>query len=89
MLIVVSILGWGTTEFGGPVSTKLQKVSLNVVNPSKCEAAYPDSITSGHICTFTQNKDTCSYDSGWKIVSFSLFLCIQAIFIKLDNFRSI
>lgn len=63
-MIIFELLGWGTTEFGGPVSTRLQKVYLNVVDQSQCQAAYPDSITSSHICTFTRNKDTCSYDSG-------------------------
>lgn len=51
-------------EYGGPVSNRLQKVSLDVQSQSKCENAYPNRITSGQFCTHTRNKDTCSYDSG-------------------------
>lgn len=40
------------------------KVSLDVVDLSRCERAYPNRITSAQICTFTNGKDTCSYDSG-------------------------
>lgn len=39
-------------------------MSLDVTNQTKCEAAYPNSITSGQICTYSRGKDTCSYDSG-------------------------
>lgn len=57
-------LGWGTIEFGGPLSQRLQKVSLEVTNQSHCEAAYPNKITSGQFCTYTPGKDTCNSDSG-------------------------
>ncbi|XP_055317480.1 venom serine protease-like [Sitodiplosis mosellana] len=60
----VVALGWGTIEYGGPVSSRLQKVALDVTSQLKCEAAYPNRITSGQFCTYTRNKDTCSYDSG-------------------------
>lgn len=60
----VEALGWGTVEYGGPVSNRLQKVALDVTSQTKCEAAYPNRITSGQFCTYTRNKDTCSYDSG-------------------------
>lgn len=60
----VEALGWGTIEYGGPVSSRLLKVQLDVVNQSRCEATYPQSFTSAQLCTFSRNKDTCSYDSG-------------------------
>lgn len=61
----VEALGWGTTSFGGTVSTKLQKVTLDVVENAQCQNAYPDTpITSAQICTYTPDKDTCGYDSG-------------------------
>lgn len=60
----VEALGWGTTEFGGPLSNRLQKVSLDVINQSACESAYPNRITSGQFCTYTRGKDTCNSDSG-------------------------
>lgn len=60
----VEALGWGTLEFGGPLSNRLQKVSLEVTNQSYCESAYPNKITSGQFCTYTPGKDTCNSDSG-------------------------
>lgn len=60
----VEALGWGTIEFGGPVSNRLQKVSLEVTNHSSCESAYPNRITSAQFCTYSQGKDTCQSDSG-------------------------
>lgn len=57
-------MGWGTIEYGGPVSTRLQKVILDIVSQPKCEQSYPGSITSAQICTYARGKDTCSYDSG-------------------------
>lgn len=61
----VEALGWGSTSFGGSPSTKLRKVFLDVVNLEQCKNAYPDSvITTGQVCTYTPEKDTCSYDSG-------------------------
>lgn len=60
----VEAIGWGTIQFGGPVSTKLLKVFLDVVHLSQCETAFPNRIISSQVCTLTQGKDTCSYDSG-------------------------
>lgn len=60
----VEALGWGTTSFGGPLSNRLQKVSLDVTNQSYCESAYPNKITSAQFCTYTPEKDTCNSDSG-------------------------
>lgn len=60
----VEALGWGTTEFGGPVSNRLRKVSLNVTSQSMCQAAYPNKINSGQFCTYSRGKDTCNSDSG-------------------------
>lgn len=60
----VEAIGWGTVEHGGPVSSRLLKVSLDVVNQTKCESSYPNSVTSAQLCTYSRNKDTCSYDSG-------------------------
>lgn len=60
----VEALGWGTTEFGGPISTKLLKVALDVVDLSRCQSAYPGRVTDAQVCTYAPNRDTCSYDSG-------------------------
>lgn len=61
---ILEAAGWGTLEFGGPVSSKLMKVPLNVVDISKCATAYPNSITTSQVCTYTSGKDTCNLDSG-------------------------
>lgn len=61
-------LGWGTIEFGGPISSRLLKVQLDVVDQSRCENAYSQSFTSAQVCTFTRNKDTCSQDSGGPLI---------------------
>lgn len=54
----VILTGWGTTEFGGPMSKKLQKVTLDVTPQSRCKADYPYS-DSTMLCTYTLDKDTC------------------------------
>lgn len=57
-------LGWGTQEFGGPISAKLMKVTLTATDQATCSNSYPGSITSGQFCTYQPGKDTCQYDSG-------------------------
>ncbi|XP_058461897.1 venom serine protease 34-like isoform X2 [Malaya genurostris] len=56
-------VGWGSTDFGDPKSNVLLKVSLTVIDPSKCYATFKNyAITQ--ICTFVPGKDTCQSDSG-------------------------
>lgn len=58
---------WHMNDFcstGGPLSNRLQKVSLEITNQSSCESAYPNKITSAQFCTYTNGKDTCNSDSG-------------------------
>lgn len=52
----VQALGWGSKEFAGPQSSKLQGVTLDIVSSRTCSAK--------QICTFTRFKDTCQSDSG-------------------------
>lgn len=52
----VTAAGWGTTSFGGTTSKVLQKVELQTVADKLC--------TNTMICTYTEDKDTCQYDSG-------------------------
>lgn len=65
----VEATGWGTLEFGGPLSTTLQKVSLNVISNENCETQYPAAITPQQMCTFRRNKDTCQvqFSSFYKL----------------------
>lgn len=61
----VEALGWGTIEFGGPVSPFLQEVALTVITNEQCAQAYPgSSILPTQMCTYRPNKDTCQFDSG-------------------------
>ncbi|KAL5287656.1 hypothetical protein ACFFRR_008512 [Megaselia abdita] len=60
------IVGWGTQEFAGPVSTVLQKATVVVDSANNCRQYYP-SLTTNQICTKPQyysNSDSCQYDSG-------------------------
>lgn len=54
----VEALGWGTTSFGGLLSTTLQEVSLNVISNAKCRPSYSN-LLSSQLCTFARDKDTC------------------------------
>lgn len=51
----VEATGWGMTEFGGPLSKTLQKVTLDVIPNANC----PDAASLKQMCTYTPNKDTC------------------------------
>ncbi|XP_058835399.1 venom serine protease-like, partial [Topomyia yanbarensis] len=67
--MVVEATGWGTLDFGGPVSTVLRKVSLNVISYETCRQRMPSSgIKTSQICTFAKDRDACQYDSGGPIL---------------------
>ncbi|XP_050547384.1 venom protease-like [Daktulosphaira vitifoliae] len=65
--------GWGLTSTGGPPSSHLQKVDLDLISMDKCKASY--GITKllnigihneSQLCagSETEEKDTCQGDSG-------------------------
>lgn len=59
--------GWGQTEYTGPKSDVLLKVSLTVTTNNYCSQMHPSMIiTSNQMCTYTPGKDTCQSDSGGK-----------------------
>lgn len=61
----VETTGWGATEFGGSVSSQMQKVNLVVTPNSKCSIFYPDNaVDANSICTYERGKDACQSDSG-------------------------
>ncbi|KAK7072085.1 Testisin [Halocaridina rubra] len=62
--------GWGVTESGGEVSSKLREVSLDAISNSECSSLYQNSftITSNMICTLTPSKDACQGDSGGPLI---------------------
>uniref|UniRef100_A0A1Q3FQZ4 Putative venom serine protease 34 n=1 Tax=Culex tarsalis TaxID=7177 RepID=A0A1Q3FQZ4_CULTA len=59
-------LGWGTTEFGGPMAEDLQKVTLQVTPLGTCRSqlASYGAVQNNQLCTFSVDKDSCQYDSG-------------------------
>uniref|UniRef100_A0A182WDZ3 Peptidase S1 domain-containing protein n=1 Tax=Anopheles minimus TaxID=112268 RepID=A0A182WDZ3_9DIPT len=59
--LLVDIAGWGTTTFGGPMSTVLRKTTLNVLQNENCAAQY---VNDQKVCTFASGRDSCQYDSG-------------------------
>ncbi|KAK9309603.1 hypothetical protein QLX08_000821 [Tetragonisca angustula] len=63
----VELLGWGTTDFGGPPSDILQKVTLSVLTNQQCSKTYPN-ITRNQICTYAEGKDSCQMDSGGPVL---------------------
>lgn len=60
----LTAVGWGATEYGGPVSKVLKKAQLQIVTLQKC-AEKNKFITNEKICTSdSQSGSTCSRDSG-------------------------
>uniref|UniRef100_A0A2M3ZZ75 Putative cub domain serine protease n=1 Tax=Anopheles triannulatus TaxID=58253 RepID=A0A2M3ZZ75_9DIPT len=57
----VDIAGWGTTSFGGPMSTVLRKTTLTVLPNGSCSAPF---LNDMKLCTFATGRDSCQYDSG-------------------------
>ncbi|XP_055705662.1 venom serine protease 34-like [Phlebotomus papatasi] len=61
----VEATGWGTTDFGGRPSTRLRRVTLDVMANSVCASRLQNTnILQSHLCTFTPGRDVCQYDSG-------------------------
>lgn len=58
---VLFAAGWGSTEFGGPLSSVLLHVGLNVISQAQCSVRYPNVVDS-QLCTFTPGKDACQVD---------------------------
>lgn len=71
-----TVIGWGTTSFGGDVSRNLQEVEVTVNSNKECDrsyrsvegatVAYPQGITDNFICAGEDEggKDSCQGDSG-------------------------
>jgi trypsin len=59
--------GWGTTSEGSQsISKNLMKVTVPLVTPEACEAAYPGALDGSMICAGYPEggKDSCQGDSG-------------------------
>lgn len=62
--ISVTLAGWGTSEFGGPLSKKLMKTEATVITNNVCKNTYSQAVSNNFMCTYTPGHDTCQFDSG-------------------------
>lgn len=53
-----TLVGWGTTEFGGPKSKTLQEVDVSITTDARCEADHPGADKTV-LCTYDDDKDSC------------------------------
>jgi len=62
----MSCIGWGTTSFGGPLSSNLLEVSVPILTSANCKrnANIGSKITDNMFCTYADGKDACQGDSG-------------------------
>lgn len=60
----VTVAGWGTTEYGGPLSSYLRKTDVGVIANSVCDDTFAVAASNDFICTYGNGKDTCQHDSG-------------------------
>jgi len=67
----LTVMGWGTTSSGGPVSSVLLEVEVDAWSQADCNAAYSPAgfpITDRMICAARPTKDSCQGDSGGPII---------------------
>ncbi|XP_055606906.1 venom serine protease-like isoform X2 [Uranotaenia lowii] len=68
---LVEAAGWGTVDFGAPVSSVLMKVTLGVISYEQCRTMMATGnavLSQSQICTFAASRDTCQFDSGGPIL---------------------
>ena len=69
---VAVVTGWGTTSSGGNLPSRLQVVSVPIIDRRKCENAYSSygGVTENMICAALEEggKDSCQGDSGGPLV---------------------
>jgi len=64
----VTVMGWGTTKYGGCVSDVLLEVDVQTVTDDSCNEAYGGQITDAMLCAAADGKDACQGDSGGPII---------------------
>ncbi|XP_049547073.1 venom serine protease-like [Anopheles darlingi] len=60
----VTALGWGTIDFGAPMSAELLQTTLNVIAQTDCSTKLSRTIQPTQLCAFSSKNDTCQNDSG-------------------------
>lgn len=63
----VEVPGWGSQVYGGPETSNLRTVTLNVQATNYCLKNYTD-VFGSQICTYTPGKDACQFDSGGPLI---------------------
>ncbi|XP_046638363.1 trypsin-1-like isoform X2 [Daphnia pulicaria] len=63
------IAGWGTTSFGGSLSSTLLKANVTILANSKCAAQYGSTFVGANmLCAAAPGTDTCQGDSGGPVI---------------------
>ncbi len=66
---VATIIGWGATFAGGPLTPQLQQAGVPILGDGTCTSAYPSSDPNpfdlaSMLCAGDGSADTCTGDSG-------------------------
>ena len=65
----VTTMGWGTICHGGPQSSKLLEVTVDIVGNAICNNQYNGQISSDMMCASRAGKDACQGDSGGPLIT--------------------
>jgi secreted trypsin-like serine protease len=70
---VATVIGWGASSFGGPVTTQLQQAGVPILDDGACASAYPAAdpnpfVATTMFCAGDGTADTCTGDSGGPIM---------------------
>ena len=63
------VSGWGTLSSGGSQPKKLQEVTVQVTENTKCGNYPQNEITANMMCAGADGKDSCQGDSGGPLVT--------------------